>query len=41
MKKAEEEGLTVRDVIEQELFAEDNVEIDELDNPKDFCQNSN
>ena len=38
MKKADEEGLSVRDVIEQELFAADDVEIDDLDNPKAFAK---
>ena len=36
MKKAEQEGLSVRDVIEQELFKEEDAEIDELDDPKTF-----
>jgi SNF2 family DNA or RNA helicase len=38
MKKADEEGLSVRDVIEQELFAADGVETDELENPKAFAK---
>jgi SNF2 family DNA or RNA helicase len=36
MKKAEQEGLTVRDVIEQELFKEEDPEIDDLDDPRTF-----
>ena len=36
MKKAEQEGLTVRDVIEQELFKEEDAEIDDLDDPRTF-----
>ncbi|MFZ0444841.1 MAG: DEAD/DEAH box helicase [Bacillus sp. (in: firmicutes)] len=36
MKKAEQEGLTVRDVIEQELFKEEDGEIDNLDDPRTF-----
>ena len=36
MKKAEQEGLTVRDVIEQELFKEEDAEIDNLDDPRTF-----
>ena len=36
MKKAEQEGLTVRDVIEQELFKEEDAEIDDLDDPHTF-----
>ena len=38
MKKADAEGLSVRDVIEQELFAADGVEEDELENPKAFAK---
>ncbi|MBB6447233.1 DEAD/DEAH box helicase [Bacillus benzoevorans] len=40
MKKAEKEGLQVRDVIEQELFAEEGVGsiADELENPKAFAK---
>ncbi|WP_338450173.1 DEAD/DEAH box helicase [Niallia oryzisoli] len=38
MKKAEKEGLHVRDIIEQELFAEDGLEEDELENPKAFAK---
>lgn len=40
MKKAEKEGLQVRDVIEQELFAEEGVgsTADELENPKAFAK---
>lgn len=38
MKKAEKEGLSVRDVIEQELFAEENTEVDELDDPRAFAK---
>ncbi|OXT16071.1 ATP-dependent helicase [Bacillus sp. OG2] len=37
MKKAEKEGLHVRDLIEQELSGEDDSE-DELDNPKAFAR---
>ncbi|WP_428910070.1 DEAD/DEAH box helicase [Niallia sp. Krafla_26] len=36
MKKAEKEGLHVRDIIEQELFGADDVEVDELDDPRTF-----
>ena len=38
MKKAEKEGLQVRDVIEQELFADEGVEQDDLENPKAFAK---
>jgi len=38
MKKADEEGLSVRDVIEQELFAQEGVEADDLENPKAFAK---
>ncbi len=40
MKKAEKEGLQVRDVIEQELFAEEGADssADELENPKAFAK---
>lgn len=38
MKKAEKEGLHVRDIIEQELFAEDGLDEDELENPKAFAK---
>ena len=34
MKKAEKEGLHVRDIIEQELFAAENAEANDLDDPK-------
>lgn len=39
MKKAEKEGLKVRDVIEQELFAEEGLEVEDgnLENPKAFA----
>ncbi len=36
LKKAEKEGLHVRDIIEQELFAANNPETDDLDDPKVF-----
>lgn len=36
MRKAEKEGLHVRDVIEQELFAAEDAEIDDLDDPHTF-----
>ncbi|MFO1444336.1 DEAD/DEAH box helicase [Bacillus sp. Bva_UNVM-123] len=38
MKKAEKEGLHVRDLIEQELLAEEQDQEDELDNPKAFAR---
>ncbi|WP_071393324.1 DEAD/DEAH box helicase [Bacillus tuaregi] len=38
MKKAEKEGLHVRDIIEQELFAEEGLDEDELENPKAFAR---
>ncbi|KAA9027784.1 DEAD/DEAH box helicase [Niallia endozanthoxylica] len=38
MKKAEKEGLHVRDLIEQELFAEEGLADDELENPKAFAK---
>lgn len=38
MKKAEKEGLHVRDLIEQELLAEEQESEDELDNPKAFAR---
>ncbi|MEH7522621.1 DEAD/DEAH box helicase [Bacillus sp. JJ1503] len=38
MKKAEKEGLHVRDLIEQELLAGDSEQEDELDNPKTFAR---
>ncbi|WP_394238515.1 DEAD/DEAH box helicase [Niallia oryzisoli] len=38
MKKAEKEGLHVRDIIEQELFAADGLDEDELENPKAFAK---
>jgi len=36
MKKAEKEGLHVRDIIEQELFGEENGEVEDLDDPRTF-----
>ncbi|MFY2156581.1 DEAD/DEAH box helicase [Cytobacillus firmus] len=38
MKKAEKEGLHVRDLIEQELMADGSTQEDELDNPKAFAR---
>lgn len=38
MKKAEKEGLHVRDLIEQELMADGSPQEDELDNPKTFAR---
>lgn len=38
MKKAEQEGLHVRDLIEQELNQQDDGAVDELDNPKAFAK---
>ena len=38
MKKAEKEGLHVRDLIEQELLQAEQQEDDELDNPKSFAK---
>ncbi len=38
MKKAEKEGLHVRDLIEQELLADEQESEDELDNPKAFAR---
>ncbi|WP_066296932.1 DEAD/DEAH box helicase [Bacillus sp. FJAT-29937] len=38
MKKAEKEGLHVRDLIEQELLADDSDQDDELENPKAFAR---
>ncbi|QED49689.1 DEAD/DEAH box helicase [Cytobacillus dafuensis] len=38
MKKAEKEGLHVRDLIEQELLSEESSSEDELENPKAFAR---
>ncbi|MEH7126499.1 DEAD/DEAH box helicase [Bacillus sp. JJ1773] len=38
MKKAEKEGLHVRDLIEQELLADESEQEDELENPKAFAR---
>lgn len=38
MKKAEQEGLHVRDLIQQELFADDKEEGDELEDPRAFAK---
>lgn len=38
MKKAEKEGLHVRDLIEQELMSDEADQEDELDNPKTFAR---
>jgi SNF2 family DNA or RNA helicase len=38
MKKADKEGLHVRDLLEQELLAEDDASDDELENPKAFAK---
>ncbi|MCQ6274651.1 DEAD/DEAH box helicase [Bacillus sp. V3B] len=38
MKKAEEEGLQVRDILEQELFAAEETGNDDLENPKAFAK---
>lgn len=38
MKKAEKEGLHVRDLIEQELFQTEEQQEDDLDNPKSFAK---
>lgn len=38
MKKAEKEGLSVRDILEQELFAEDDADADDLEDPRTFAK---
>ena len=38
MKKAEKEGLHVRDLLEQELFADVPASEEELENPKAFAK---